>query len=113
MSKKKFPSPNNSKRGEEVVMITAKEALDLHNQYFPEDPKQRMGSTVKTRLDHVSQNHGWAGTAHIKNAKTGHAAGLLLVAPNQNVNVNVLIFPRVNQSAGKKLKLSEKDVTDV
>jgi len=65
----------------------------LYNQDHPEKPAQRISDKVKGHIDHLSQQNGWLGTAHVKNAKTGHGAGLLLLAPQQTVTVNVLMAP--------------------
>ncbi|MGF6509406.1 hypothetical protein OKW26_005233 [Paraburkholderia sp. 32] len=112
--RRKFPSPGNSRRGDPMVMIDAEEVLVLYNQDNPTKPAQRITAKVKDYMDHLSQQEGWVGTAHVKNAKTGHGAGLLLVAPQQTVNVNVLIVPDAQKQAkAKGLKAGNDDITDV
>ncbi|WP_295571309.1 hypothetical protein [Stenotrophomonas maltophilia] len=93
-------------------MIDAEEVLVIYNQDHPEKPAQRITAKVKDHMDHRSQQAGWAGTAHVKNAKTGHGAGLLLLAPQQSVNVNVLVLPEVQEKPKAKRRAAE-DVTDV
>lgn len=109
--RRKFPSPDGSKRGDPMVMIDAGEVLALYNQDNPKKPAQRITAKVKDYLDQLSQQEGWVGTAHVKNAKTGHGAGLLLVAPQQTVNLNVLIVPDARKTKGSKA--GDDDITDV
>lgn len=90
-------------------MIDAEEVLALYNQDHQAKPAQRITDKVKDHMDHLSQQNGWLGTAHVKNAKTAHAAGLLLLAPKQTVNVNVLIAPV--ETKGSKRK--NNDIEDV
>lgn len=90
MAKKfKFPSPGDVKGKEDLAMIDADRILAIYNQDHPEKPAKRISDKVKNYLDGLAQAHGWAGTAHVKDALTGHGAGLMLVMPQQTIQVSV------------------------
>ena len=92
MAKKlKFPSPGDVKGKEELAMIDADRILAIYNQDHPEKPAQRISEKVKGYLDGVAQGCGWAGTAFVKDAMTGHHAGLMLVMPQQTIQVSMNI----------------------
>lgn len=90
----KFPDPGGTKGKDELVMIDAERMLTIYNQDHP-DLKQAQRVTPKIVEHSVgrARDAGWASTAHLKDAMTGHTSGLLLIKPQQTtVNVSMAII---------------------
>jgi len=100
--KLKFPSPGDVKLKESFAMIDADRVLAIYNQDHPsKKPMERITGKVKSHSDHLAQQAGWAGTAHVKDAMTGHSGGLVLIMPDQTVSVNIQIIAPKGKPPGE------------
>lgn len=82
MAKKlNFPKPGATKEKEEITMIDAERMLTHYNQDHPDlkSLAKRVTQKISDHTGRLAIEAGWAGAAAVKDAITGHTAGMALL----------------------------------
>lgn len=76
-----FPTPGATKEKELITMIDAERMLAHYNQDHPglKDPAQRVTQKITDHTAELASSAGWAGATVVKDAITGHTAGMALL----------------------------------
>jgi hypothetical protein len=76
-----FPAPGATKEKEPITMINAERMLVHYNQDHPnlKKPAQRVTQKITDHTSQQASQAGWAGATVVKDAITGHTAGMALL----------------------------------
>jgi hypothetical protein len=102
-----FPEPGATKEKELITMINAERMLVHYNQDHPNlKPAQRVTQKITDHTSQQASQAGWAGATVVKDAITGHTAGMALLRAKKTTitadAVDAKVAPLKLQRAIKK-----------